>query len=432
MLSGASCPVFPDRAHYTRPVAKKQSKKTSKKAGSKGSRSRKAPAGAGASPPSTDEPPRAPGELARATLETTLDQIIGQDRAVATLRAAMRCERLHHAWIFHGPPGVGKMTTALSFGAVLLDPTTVPNLAGELEPDPDSQVQRLLRAGSHPDLHVIRKELAPFSRETRIRGHKQTVIPTEVLREFLIEPACRSRALAGDSLAGKVMLVDEAHLLNLEGQNALLKTLEEPPPGTVVILVTSNEEKLLPTVRSRCQRVAFGLLDAEAMRAWADRAGVAERFERGELPGWIHEIAPGSPGGVLDALERGLDEWHRTLSPMIADLDGGRYPPEFATTAAQLVSDWAERRVAGRPNASKDAANKAGAGELFRFLATRLRRELGAALDEGRDPTPWLESIDALRDAERQVGSNVQLTFVLEAFASRLADCFGVPDASQA
>ena len=92
-----------------------------------------------------------------------MDTILGQDRAVDILHAALRSERMHHAWIFSGPKGVGKLTCAVELARLLLDPDAGPDLSGRLSVDPEGKTSRLIAADSHPDLHVIRKELALFS-----------------------------------------------------------------------------------------------------------------------------------------------------------------------------------------------------------------------------------------------------------------------------
>ncbi|MEM9373943.1 MAG: hypothetical protein AAGA55_09895, partial [Planctomycetota bacterium] len=189
-----------------------------------------------------------------------LDAVLGQDRAVSQLAAAMASGRLHHAWIFHGPEGVGKFTTALAWAAMLLDPTTAPGLTGAFACEPDSPTQRLLASGTHPDLHVVRKELARFSSDARVRDAKLATIPKAVVEDHLIAPASVAPVMRTGSMMGKAFIVDEAELLdrspaNAPTQNAILKTLEEPAPGTLIVLVTSSEDRLLPTIRSRCQRV---------------------------------------------------------------------------------------------------------------------------------------------------------------------------------
>ncbi|MEL7087151.1 MAG: hypothetical protein AAGL98_01715, partial [Planctomycetota bacterium] len=220
-----------------------------------------------------------------------MDAILGQTHALDQLHAQLTSGRVHHAQIFHGPAGVGKFTTALALAKVLLCHAPERDLAGrvtacggcvscltfrpapeEAGPDatPGAGAGAAAGAGAgagafpgvaHPDLHVVNKELARYSDDRQVRDRKLTSIPVDVLRTALIEPAY----LGAQLNHGKVFIVDEAELLNAAGQNVLLKTLEEPPTpddntgggGTTIILVTANEDRLLPTIRSRCQRIAF-------------------------------------------------------------------------------------------------------------------------------------------------------------------------------
>ena len=115
-----------------------------------------------------------------------MNRILGQPRAIDVLQASLRSGRIHHAWIFSGPPGVGKFTTAVEFARILLDPDAGPNLGGMIEADPEGRTSRLIDAGTHPDLHVIRKELALYSENAELRRKKLTNIPIDLLRETML------------------------------------------------------------------------------------------------------------------------------------------------------------------------------------------------------------------------------------------------------
>lgn len=403
-------------ARYAVPVAKKTAKKTGKKTAKK---------------PVRRVSVRDSAAEAKAVLRTpapvSMDAIVGQERAVGVLRNAIASERLHHAWIFHGPTGVGKFTAALAFAAVILDPTSAPEQtlmgAGEIAPDPASETQTLLRAGTHPDLHVIVKELARFSEESSVRASKLTTIPRDVIDKHLIRPARLAPVMGTDARASKVFVVDEAELMdrsasNAPVQNAILKTLEEPAPGTVIVLVTSSEDRLLPTIRSRCQRVGFGPLDEDAMRRWVSDANIDAADA--ELA-WLIEHAEGSPGKLMRARETGLYEWHRTLSPLLDKADRGQLPLGLGATMGELVDGWAKSWVdagskAGE-NRSKEAANRAGAAQMFALVARRYRSQLR----EPRLTTPAVRAIDLVGRAERLLGSNVQLKLVMDDLAAGLS-----------
>lgn len=325
------------------------------------------------------------------------------------VRGAIKAGRVHHAWIFHGPVGVGKFTTALAFGADLLDPVARPGVRGG-----SGEARRLLDSGTHPDLHVITKELAAVCRDDQVRRGVQRNIAKAVLEEFLIEPAARTRMMPGDSLAAKVFIVDEAELLDHHGQNSLLKTLEEPPEGTVIILVTSAEERLLPTIRSRCQRVAFTALDGPAMERWAKCSGVLEGLDPKERA-FVVQFADGSPGAAALAVGRGIVAWARELEPLLAEADRGRYSPALGAAMASLVEEWAKAQAEEREHASKDAANKAGAAWMLRLLGSRYRRQLAER------PESALRAIELVAEAQRQAEASVQVPFVMENFAAQLA-----------
>jgi DNA polymerase-3 subunit delta' len=379
-------------------VAKKTSKRTTKKA----ARRRPDPGREVRLEPPAAQHPWVP-----------LEDVIGQPVAVSLVDSAVVSGRLHHAWIFHGPEGVGKRTTALALGAMLLDPTTAPDPAGALRPDPESAVQRLARAGSHPDLHLVCKELAASSRDDGVRRGKQTTLAKQVVEEFLIEPAARTRVMPGESRAGKVFVIDEAHLLGIEAQNALLKTIEEPPKGTIVILVTPSEDRLLPTIRSRCQRVAFGPLDEASMRSWIERTS----FDfAGVDPDWALRFAGGSPGTLRAIVGSGLGRWRDAVAPALDRLAAGQGVIDLGSVLAKLVDEAAAESVAGDPRASKDVANRVAARRMFRLLGESFRDLMRQAAARGdRATVEWAtESVSAIHEAETMLASNVAISLVFE------------------
>ena len=355
-------------------------------------------------------------ELVTPKLERDLDQILGQQRAIETLDAAIQSGRIHHAWIFHGPAGVGKFTTALAFAAAILDPDSTPDLSGRVRPDPDSPVQRRARDGTHPDLHVIRKELALFSDNASVRSSKQMTIAKDVIDQRLLQPAYRAASLEG-GLASKVFIVDEAELLdrstsNAVSQNALLKTLEEPPEGTVIILVTSSEDRLLPTIRSRAQRVAFAPLPADAMNTWLNQSDL----DPGPHADWLIAHAAGSPGRLTEAINTNLAAWHKALSGPLTAADQGRYDPLLAPTMHSLVDDWAKAWVEQDDKRSKDAANRMALDRLFNMIAEHARTNLA----EPKLAPRALSQIEAVGRAAPRLRANVQPALVLEGLAADL------------
>lgn len=342
-----------------------------------------------------------------------MQEILGQPRAIGTLRAALDSGRLHHAWIFAGPRGVGKFTTAIAFARILLEP------GGETGGNgPPSRTARLIEAGTHPDLHVIQKELALYSDNPMLRQRKLLSIPLDLIRERMIggttgdgkhhEPVVFRTPFFSQS---KVFIIDEAELLADITQNALLKTLEEPPERTYLILITTRPQRLLATIHSRSHHVRFVPLDAEAMAEWFRRCALGlDPAQRA----WIQRFCCGSPGIAQLAADYGFYRWNNTLEPMIGTLNDGEFPVEMGMALADLVEEFATAWVKRHENASKDAANKQGAGYLLAILAAHARGRLVDHLDASQDADQWLAVIDLIRAAERQLDANVNLKLVLE------------------
>ena len=159
--------------------------------------------------------------------------IAGQDGAVAHLRRAIATGHVAHAYAFVGPRGSGRKRTALAFAEALLDP------AG-------GRGAELARRGAHPDLHVIE----PTPPENNPKG--PLALRVENIRELE-----RLASLRPAQAPVKVFVVDEADRMTLATPQAFLKTLEEPPARTVIVLILSQLRVLPATVLSRCQVVRF-------------------------------------------------------------------------------------------------------------------------------------------------------------------------------
>ncbi|MFK7959263.1 MAG: ATP-binding protein [Phycisphaerales bacterium] len=351
-----------------------------------------------------------------------MDRILGQDASIDLLLRALASGRVHHAWVFAGPRGVGKFTAAIEFARLLLDPAAGPDLMGRWTADPSSPVSQSIDTRSHPDLHIIRKELALTSDNPSLRTRKLSNIPLDVLREHMIggkgdadrsyEPVVFHTAKLGH---GKVFIIDESELLDVTSQNALLKTLEEPPPQTYIILVTSRPERLLPTIRSRSQLVRFRALTPADMDVWFDRAAADESLvvEPDARP-WLADFAEGSPGMALRAHEFDFHRWELTLRPLLGRLDRGGWVAGLGDTMAGLVDEFAQAWVKQHKNASKDAANKDGAAALLALLGSMARRDLASRIADGQDADPSIQRIEALRECEAMLAGNVNLKQALE------------------
>jgi DNA polymerase III subunit delta' len=351
-------------------------------------------------------------------------RILGQSRAVAALTRATAGRHVHHAWIFHGPFGVGKCTTAMEFARLLLDPETTTEHIARFAPPRGTNVDNLIAAGSHPDLHVIRKERAEDSVIASLRDKKQTNIPVDLLRELMLGGTVDGKMFDGPVWKtpylghGKVFIIDEAELLDSVGQNALLKTLEEPPAGTVIILVTTREDRLLPTIRSRCQRVAFAPLDDQAMQTWLASSNLAVDADARQ---WIERFAEGSPGLAVIAAKYSVADWARELAKPIADLSRGIFIPSLSDRMADLIGECAEAALKENSRASKEAANRLGTRLLFGVLGRIVRDEIRRATDanDAEVAESWSGVADVIADADEQIRRHLNLKQVLALLVAR-------------
>jgi DNA polymerase III subunit delta' len=167
-------------------------------------------------------------------------EIIGHQGQIEILRAALAKNRLHHAYLFAGPEGVGKRTLALALAKAVH--------CTEMGSDSCGQCVNCarIRDGNHPDVRLIEP----------LMGKKE--ISIQQIRE--IERQLNFRSFSGGK---KIAILDPATLMNLSAQNALLKTLEEPPQDSLLILIAPTAGGLLPTLRSRCLSLSFGPLRRE-------------------------------------------------------------------------------------------------------------------------------------------------------------------------
>ena len=248
--------------------------------------------------------------------------IVGQDAALAQLERLVAAGRRPHAFAFAGPEGVGRRTTAVEFARLLLceQPARRPNAGRLAELPEDFSLQqgcgacsscRALTAGTHPDLHIVYRQLARYHDDSKVRARVMQDLGIDVVRQFLIAPAYR----ASSAGRGKVFVVRETELMSDAAQNALLKTLEEPPEGVTIILICTSVIELLPTTRSRCQSVRFGPLPREFVTAALQAQGV----QPAEARFWAG-MTEGSVGRAAQLAAEDLYEFKRQLVESLADL----------------------------------------------------------------------------------------------------------------
>jgi DNA polymerase-3 subunit delta' len=224
-----------------------------------------------------------------------LRDIIGQEKAVAMLMGIMEKQRLASSYLFSGEAGIGKKSTALNFAKALNCMNTtvgsedrgVTKSAAAEDSRLSPHVSRIdacdecrsclkIASGTHPDILL----LAPEERQIRI----------EEIR--MIDDALSFRPFEGRM---KVVIVDDAETMNIPAANAFLKTLEEPPEESVIILVSSRPDLLLPTIRSRCSRINFSPLSSESCRRVLEGKVPEENLDA------VTRLSMGRPGLALAA-----------------------------------------------------------------------------------------------------------------------------------
>lgn len=228
----------------------------------------------------------------------SLPELVGHGPVVERLRSAFEGNRLAHALLFAGPEGIGKSLAARTLAGRLLCADRTRPGCGECEGC------RQVAAGSHAD----------FSLLALAEGKKE--IGVDAVRQLK-----RSLGIKSTSGRGRIAIVDDADRLSIAAQNALLKTLEEPPSRVLILLVTASPGALASTVRSRCQRVLFRPLDAAQVAAILEERHGLPRDQAGELAA----DADGSPGKALRLREMRQSDEHQLLLTLLADLDPSRY-----------------------------------------------------------------------------------------------------------
>ena len=263
-------------------------------------------------------------------------RLVGHDTAEKTMLAAQQSGRLHHAWLLTGPRGIGKATLAWRFARFLLCGQDQGGLFGDgpegLDVALDAPGRGLVDARSHPDLYHLRRTLNPDTGRMRA---EIAVDDVRGLGGFMhMTPAMGK---------WRVAIVDSADEMNRNSANAVLKILEEPPPNAVLLIVAHAPGRLLPTIRSRCRRLALQPLgDETVVSLLGDLAADTKPEERIALA----RLAEGSIGRALELAGAGSLELYREMIEVLAtlpDLDMTRlhtFAERFAKRGEEANADW--------------------------------------------------------------------------------------------
>ncbi len=212
--------------------------------------------------------------IARKWRPQTFDDVVGQDHVVRTLKNAIGRNRIAHAYLFVGPRGTGKTSTARIF-AKALNVTNGP----KADFDPNDPIAKSIADGSCLD--VIEIDGASNNGVEQVRELRDTVRYAPAQGKY------------------KVYIIDEVHMLSTAAFNALLKTLEEPPAHAKFIFATTEVQKVLPTIISRCQRFDLKPIPTELIVQRLKKIAVAEKIKASDAA--LASIARMADGGMRDA-----------------------------------------------------------------------------------------------------------------------------------
>lgn len=330
-------------------------------------------------------------------------RVRGHDALVRGFQRVVGRGRLAHAYLFTGPRGVGKKLFATELAkALLCDRASASAVLDACDRCP-SCIQS--DAGTHPDFICAG------------RPEDALEFPIDAMRAV-----CQRFSLKSARGRGKVVVIDDADDLNEESANCFLKTLEEPPPRSVLILVGTSPDRQLPTILSRCQVVPFAPLSSREVAELLRAAGM-------DAPALVERLLPlseGSPGVARALSDPALWEFRATLVRSLT-------APRLASVG--LAREWTRFvEEAGKESAAQRQRASLCLGLLLSFLQDALRLSLGATprATDLQDQQA-LQTLAARLDADRLLGlierclegdfhidRRVQLVLVLEALTDGL------------
>ena len=286
--------------------------------------------------------------LARKWRPRKFSEVKGQPHAVRALTNAISADRVHHAWLFAGTRGVGKTTLARILAAAL-------NCRKGAAPEPCGECEscRSIEEGSFVDLMEVDAASRTKVEQTR-----------ELLENVQYAPASGSY---------KIYLIDEAHMLSASSFNALLKTLEEPPPHVKFLLATTEPRRLPVTVLSRCLQINLRSMDSETI---GDQLAAICKGEGVEAePGALARLARAANGSMRDALSLldqaiayGADAVRETD---VADMLGGADQPSIVHLLNALAGGDGEALLSGARELRERLADPAN---ILAEMAAALQR----------------------------------------------------------
>jgi len=297
-----------------------------------------------------------------------LSEIIGNAVAIRILRSTLAQKKPANAYLFTGPSGVGKKAAAFAFARALLCEKGGDDACGVC-----SQCQKVA-AGSHPDFTYVE----PVVQDKKVKQEISIDSVRGIIRKLAFRPYEGSR---------KILIIDQVDKMNLVASNAFLKTLEEPPGDTVIILTTENVSRLLLTIVSRLQKVRFMPLTFEEMLRFAtEKAGLS-----GEQAKVAAALSKGSPGRISEeSIEKEKEirnralalfderdaKWSANMMKMADEIDRSKdraLVDRVLDSFVELLADLVTVKTKGKCDS---LMNKDIASELFSISLRFSRRKL--------------------------------------------------------
>lgn len=312
--------------------------------------------------------------------------LLGQEEAEKVVLDSYNNHTLHNSWLISGERGIGKATFAYKFARFLLDPN---RSSKTLNTSPDSQSNHLVSSNSHPDLKIIERDYIETDRKKVLKAIKEG----EAMSESELQNLKKSAFIRIDDVrtindfmakkssqdGWRVVIVDSIDDMNTAAANALLKILEEPPAKSVIMLISHNVGKLLPTIKSRCSKLVLRPLDENNLICLLRR--YRPDLEEKEIKGIAH-IASGSIGKALAYADgNALDMYEGLqkivfsgagfkLSELLDWVDTAVASEESFSLAQELILKFCSDNIVGSRDVEETAKVWENAVKCFRLTGS--------------------------------------------------------------
>jgi len=321
--------------------------------------------------------------------------VLDHDDVLTGFQRAVQRDRLASTFLFVGPPGIGKRTFAMKLAQALLCESQ-----GGDSLDPCGVCPSCLQslAGTHPDLEYLCKP------------DDKAIIPLELFignkEHRNREGLCHRIALKPMRGRRKIAVIDDADSLNAEGANCLLKTLEEPPPRSVIMLIGTSAQRQLPTIRSRCQIVRFRPLSQTTVQQLLIKHGFVESAEEAQR---LAELSGGSLDQALELRDADLRDFREHLFRALPQVS------EDSVEIARQISQFVE--AAGKESPPRRARLQT----VARWASEYYRHAMRGSLGEERRAQHAAERLDRCVAVAQQVDANANLASLVESWIDDLA-----------